>query len=98
MLRVSDYGLSVELQEKHGWKIRGNAGTSGYLAPEVCTGEPYGLSSDVWSLGITIYELIHGRRPFKQWKPTDTNDPQSGMVRRHNMCKQKLMQKHNRIP
>jgi len=79
MLRVSDYGLSVELQEKNGWKIRGNAGTSGYLAPEVCTGEPYGLSCDVWSLGITIYEMIHGRRPFKQWKPTDTNDPANSM-------------------
>jgi hypothetical protein len=34
MLRMSDYGLSVELQEKNDWKIRGNAGTSGYLAPE----------------------------------------------------------------
>ena len=33
--RVSDFGLSVELVEKNGFKIRGNAGTSGYLAPEV---------------------------------------------------------------
>lgn len=52
-LRVSDFGLSVELKEKHGFKIRGNAGTSGYLAPEVTTGEPYGLSCDVWTLGVS---------------------------------------------
>lgn len=76
-LRVSDFGLSVELKEKNGFKIRGNAGTSGYLAPELCTGESYGLSCDFWTLGITVYELIHGRRPFKQWKPTDTVDPVS---------------------
>jgi serine/threonine protein kinase len=31
------------------------------------------------SLQITVYELIHGRRPFKQWKPTDTVDPVSTM-------------------
>lgn len=30
-LRVSDFGLSVELKEKNGFKIRGNAGTAGYL-------------------------------------------------------------------
>ena len=50
-LRVSDFGLSVELKEKNGFKIRGNAGTSGYLAPELCTNEPYGLSCDFWTLG-----------------------------------------------
>lgn len=74
-IRISDFGLSVELKEKNNYRIRGNAGTSGYLAPEVCTGEPYGLSCDVWTLGICVYEMIHGRRPFKQWKPTDTVDP-----------------------
>jgi len=50
-VRLSDFGLSVELSAKHGYKIRGNAGTSGYLSPEVCTGEPYGLSADVWTYG-----------------------------------------------
>jgi serine/threonine protein kinase len=61
-LRISDFGLSVELKEKNNFKIRGNAGTSGYLAPEVCTGEPYGLTCDVWTLGITCYEMIHVSR------------------------------------
>ncbi len=29
--------------------------------------------------GITVYEMIHGRRPFKQWKPSDLTDPSSLM-------------------
>jgi serine/threonine protein kinase len=52
-VRLSDFGLAVQLEEKYHYVMKGNAGTSGYLAPEVWAGEFYGISPDVWSFGIT---------------------------------------------
>ncbi len=39
-------------------------GTTGYMAPEVCNGLPPSTSSDVYALGIVLYELLLGRHPF----------------------------------
>lgn len=39
-------------------------GTADYMAPEMSTSETYNHKVDVWSLGILLYELVHGRPPF----------------------------------
>ncbi|KAI0041367.1 kinase-like protein [Auriscalpium vulgare] len=44
-------------------------GTPAYTAPEVFQGRAYSFDVDVWSLGVTAYELIYGATPFK-----DTSD------------------------
>jgi serine/threonine protein kinase len=43
----------VQLEEKYHYVMKGNAGTAGYLAPEVWAGESYGISPDVWSFGVS---------------------------------------------
>ncbi len=34
------------------------------MAPEVAQGKPYSQKCDIWSLGIIIYEMLHGKNPF----------------------------------
>ena len=35
-----------------------------YIAPEVITGQGYSFSADLWSFGVTVYELLYGVVPF----------------------------------
>lgn len=40
-------------------------GTHEYLAPEIIRGDGHGSAVDWWTFGIFLYELLHGRTPFK---------------------------------
>lgn len=40
-------------------------GTPYYLSPELCEDKPYNNKSDVWSLGVILYELCTLRHPFE---------------------------------
>ncbi|KAI9220690.1 kinase-like domain-containing protein [Blastocladiella britannica] len=61
-VHITDFNCACLLEE--GKAIVSETGTQGYMAPEVYTDIGYRESVDWWSLGITLYELLHGERPF----------------------------------
>ena len=39
-------------------------GTLSYMSPERLEGEEYSFPSDIWSIGMILYEMVAGHRPF----------------------------------
>lgn len=50
------------------------AGTTGYMAPEILRQENYSVSVDWWSFGCSIYEMVAARLPFKDFKEKVQNE------------------------
>jgi serine/threonine protein kinase len=50
-------------------EVGATAGTLPYLAPELLRGEPSSIQSDVWALGVLLYEMAAGELPFKGSTP-----------------------------
>jgi len=67
--KLLDFGLGQVLDAGAGQEESTLTGlplmTPAYASPEQVRGEPYTVSSDVYSLGVILYELLSGRRPYK---------------------------------
>ena len=50
-------------------EVGATAGTLPYLAPEVLRGNPTSVQSDVWSLGVLLYQMATGEFPFRGVRP-----------------------------
>jgi eukaryotic-like serine/threonine-protein kinase len=62
-VRIADFGLAHLVDEQHQGKEI--AGTVGYMAPEQLRGEGFTTRSDVYALGLVLYEMFTGKRALE---------------------------------
>jgi serine/threonine protein kinase len=60
---IMDFGLAAIADELEGAEARN--GTPAYMAPEQLRGDSVTARSDIYSLGLIVYELFTGKRPFE---------------------------------
>src|SRR5580698_4382354 len=59
---IMDFGLAAIADQLSGAEVRN--GTPAYMAPEQLKGSEVTAKSDIYSLGLVLYELFTGRRPY----------------------------------
>jgi serine/threonine-protein kinase len=71
MVKIADFGIALTTQDfsKKLTSTGEFVGTPGYLSPEVCLGKPVDQRSDIFSLGIVMFECLAGRMPFTDESP-----------------------------
>jgi serine/threonine-protein kinase len=65
VLKIADFGIARAAESTRHTQAGTLLGTAAYLAPEQIAGEDATASSDVFSLGAVLYELLTGRTPYE---------------------------------
>jgi eukaryotic-like serine/threonine-protein kinase len=70
-VKIADFGIALSTSDfsKKLTSTGEFVGTPGYLSPEVCLGRPVDQRSDIFSLGIVLFEMLAGRMPFTDESP-----------------------------
>ena len=63
-LHLTDFGIALEYQRGN-QGVRSTSGTPGYMAPEAISNKPHDFSVDYFGLGVIVYELMMGERPYQ---------------------------------
>jgi len=70
-VKIADFGIALSAADltKKLTSTGEFVGTPGYLSPEVCLGKLVDQRSDIFSLGIVLFEMLAGRMPFTDESP-----------------------------
>jgi len=61
-VKLTDFGIARVLNENS--RARTRRGTPYYISPELLNGNPHNTKTDVWSLGVLLFELVALQVPF----------------------------------
>jgi eukaryotic-like serine/threonine-protein kinase len=61
--KISDFGAALIFHSTH-TQVSGLVGSPAYMAPERINGDDASVQSDIYSLGVSMYQLLTGRLPF----------------------------------
>jgi serine/threonine protein kinase len=76
-LKIADFGIARAAESTRHTEVGTLLGTAAYLAPEQIAGEDATVSSDIYSLGAVLYELLTGRPPYEFASLAELADQQS---------------------
>ena len=68
-VKLGDLGIAKDLSNEIS-VAKTAIGTQPYLSPEIIEGKPYNYSTDIWDLGVILYEMIELKHPFISLSPT----------------------------
>ena len=63
LVKLGDFGIAKRFQKTMD-KAKTIIGTPYYFSPEIINGKPYDSKSDIWSLGVLLYEMMTFKMPF----------------------------------
>ena len=69
-LALTDFGIAKDLNSATSMTAHGEVlGTPSYVAPEQALGRPVGPAADVYSLGVMLFQMLTGRKPYQANNP-----------------------------
>lgn len=71
VIKISDFGFARTVDNVEELLFLTFLGSPLYMAPQILAKEKFSSKCDIWSLGVTIFEILYGRPPYNAKNPKE---------------------------